>query len=71
MAFAGRSGGVDTLTITSDRRTGLIVTELAVMESTAEGLTLKKLASGVDVDTVQRATDTGLIVPDMTFHLNP
>jgi acetate CoA/acetoacetate CoA-transferase beta subunit len=49
--------------LTSERRVDLIVTELAVMEPTAAGLILKELAPGMDVQSVQRATDTRLIVP--------
>ena len=49
--------------LTSERRVDLIVTELAVMEPTAAGLILKELAPGIDVQSVQRATDTRLIVP--------
>jgi acetate CoA/acetoacetate CoA-transferase beta subunit len=70
----GRSKIVDvcTLPLTSERRVDLIVTELAVMEPSAGGLILRELAPGVDIDTVQRATDTRLIVPEhvpcMAFH---
>ena len=69
----GRSKIVDvcTLPLTSERRVDLIVTELAVMEPSAGGLILKELAPGVDVEMVQRVTDTGLIVsgpvPSMDF----
>ena len=60
------------LPLTSERRVDLIVTELAVMEPSAGGLILRELAPGVDIDTVQRATDTRLIVPEhvpcMAFH---
>jgi acetate CoA/acetoacetate CoA-transferase beta subunit len=70
----GRSKIVDvcTLPLTSERRVDLIVTELAVMELSAGGLILRELAPGVDIDTVQRATDTRLLVPEhvpcMAFH---
>jgi acetate CoA/acetoacetate CoA-transferase beta subunit len=70
----GRSKILDvcTLPLTSERRVDLIVTELAVMEPSAGGLILRELAPGVDIDTVQRATDTRLIVPEhvpcMAFH---
>jgi acetate CoA/acetoacetate CoA-transferase beta subunit len=50
-----------TLPVTSDRRVDLIVTGLAVMEPTAEGLALKELAPGVDVAAVQRVSGTRLI----------
>src|SRR6202008_1057195 len=70
----GRPKIVDVCTfpLTSERRVDLIVTELAVMEPSAGGLILKELAPGIDIDKVQRATDTRLIVPDhvptMAFH---
>src|SRR5881409_1428652 len=70
----GRPKIVDicTLPLTSERRVDLIVTELAVMEPSVGGLVLRELAPGVDIDTVQRATDTRLIVPEhvpcMAFH---
>ena len=70
----GRPKIVDvcTLPLTSERRVDLIVTELAVMEPSAGGLILRELAPGVDIDTVQRATDTRLLVPEhvqcMAFH---
>jgi acetate CoA/acetoacetate CoA-transferase beta subunit len=63
---------VSTLPLTSERRVDLIVTELAVMEPSVGGLILRELAPGVDIDTVQRATDTRLLVPEhvpcMAFH---
>jgi acetate CoA/acetoacetate CoA-transferase beta subunit len=61
----GRSKIVDacTLPITSQRRVDLVVTELAVLEPTPTGLLLRELAPGVDIDHVQSATDTQLIVP--------
>jgi acetate CoA/acetoacetate CoA-transferase beta subunit len=70
----GRPKIVDvcTLPLTSERRVDLIVTELAVMEPSVGGLILRELAPGVDIDTVQRATDSGLLVPEhvqcMAFH---
>jgi len=70
----GRSKIVDvcTLPLTSERRVDLIVTELAVMEPSLGGLILRELAPGVDIETVQRATDTRLLVPEhvpcMAFH---
>jgi len=70
----GRPKIVDvcTLPLTSERRVDLIVTELAVMEPSAGGLILRELAPGVDIDTVQRATGTRLLVPEhvpcMAFH---
>jgi acetate CoA/acetoacetate CoA-transferase beta subunit len=62
----GRPKIVDvcTLPLTSERRVDLIVTELAVMEPSAGGLILRELAPGVDIDAVQRATDTRLLLPE-------
>lgn len=53
-----------TLPLTSSRCVDLIVTELAVMEPSPTGLILKELAPGVDLESLQRATDTPLIVPE-------
>jgi acetate CoA/acetoacetate CoA-transferase beta subunit len=53
-----------TLPLTSQRRVDLIVTELAVIEPVAEGLLLKELAPGVDLDTVLRSTGAKLLIPD-------
>lgn len=53
-----------TLPLTSTRPVDLIVTELAVLVPVPGGLMLKELAPGIDVDMVQRATETRLIVPE-------
>jgi acetate CoA/acetoacetate CoA-transferase beta subunit len=53
-----------TLPLTSKRRVDLIVTELAVIEPTADGLLLKELAPGVALETVVRATGATLLIPD-------
>jgi acetate CoA/acetoacetate CoA-transferase beta subunit len=52
-----------TLPLTSVRPVSLIVTELAVIEPTAEGLLLKELAPGVALDQVVAATEAKLIIP--------
>ncbi|MGO8919778.1 MAG: 3-oxoacid CoA-transferase subunit B [Stellaceae bacterium] len=52
-----------TLPLTSVRPVSLVVTELAVIEPTAEGLVLKELAPGVTVEKVIAATEAKLIVP--------
>ena len=55
-----------TLPLTSVRRVSLVVTDLAVIEPTAEGLVLKELAPGVTVEQVLEATEAKLIVsPDI------
>jgi 3-oxoacid CoA-transferase subunit B len=53
-----------TLPFTGLRVVNLIVTELAVIEVTPEGLLLKELAAGTTVDQVQAATGAPLIVAD-------
>jgi len=52
-----------TLPLTSTRRISLLVTELAVIEPTAEGLVLREVAPGVSVEQVIAATQATLIVP--------
>ncbi len=52
-----------TLPLTSARRISLIVTELAVIEPTDEGLAIRELAPGVTVEQVIAATDAKLIIP--------
>jgi len=51
------------LPLTSVRRVDLVVTELAVIEPTSEGLVLKEVAPGVSRDRVLAATEASLIVP--------
>jgi len=53
-----------TLPLTSARCVDLVVTELAVLQPTPEGMVLKELAPGVSVAQVQAATGTRLIVPE-------
>jgi acetate CoA/acetoacetate CoA-transferase beta subunit len=52
-----------TLPLTSVRPVDLVVTELAVIEPTPQGLVLKEVAPGVTVEQVIAATDAPLIVP--------
>jgi acetate CoA/acetoacetate CoA-transferase beta subunit len=52
-----------TLPLTSTRPVSLVVTEMAVIEPTAQGLALREVAPGVTVDQVVRATEAALIVP--------
>jgi len=52
-----------TLPLTSIRPVSLVVTELAVIEPTADGLVLKELAPGVTIEKVVAATEATLIVP--------
>jgi acetate CoA/acetoacetate CoA-transferase beta subunit len=59
-----------TLPLTSVRRVSLIVTEMAVIEPTEEGLLLREIAPGLSVEEVVAATEANLIfsgpVPSMT-----
>jgi 3-oxoacid CoA-transferase B subunit len=69
MEHATRDGGHKivercTLPLTGLGVVDLIVTEMAVIEVTDEGLVLREIASNTTVDAVQRATGTALIVPD-------
>jgi acetate CoA/acetoacetate CoA-transferase beta subunit len=61
-----------TLPLTALRRVDLVVTDLAVIEPTADGLHLKERAPGVTVEAILAATEAPLIVeghvPEM--HLN-
>jgi acetate CoA/acetoacetate CoA-transferase beta subunit len=51
------------LPMTSTRPVSLIVTELAVIEPTADGLVLKERAPGVGVEAVRAATEAELLAP--------
>jgi acetate CoA/acetoacetate CoA-transferase beta subunit len=53
-----------TLPLTSIRPVDLVVTELAVIEPTEQGLVLKEVAPGVSVADVVKNTEAELIVPD-------
>ena len=59
---------VETLTLppTAARRVSLIVTELAVIEPTDEGLALRERAPGVSVADIVASTGARLIVPEVT-----
>ena len=53
-----------TLPLTSTRRVNLIVTDLAVIEPTDEGLVLRERAPGVTADEILKATSARLILTD-------
>lgn len=53
-----------TLPLTAARRVSLIVTELAVIEPTEEGLVLRERGPGYGVGDILAATSARLIVPD-------
>jgi len=52
-----------TLPLTSARRISLVVTELAVIEPTDQGLVVRELAPGVSIGQVIEATEAKLIIP--------
>jgi acetate CoA/acetoacetate CoA-transferase beta subunit len=52
-----------TMPLTSVRPVNLVVTEMAVIEPTADGLALRERAPGVSVDDVVSATAAKLIIP--------
>ncbi len=52
-----------TLPLTSSRPISLLVTELAVIEPSSEGLVLKETAPGISVEQVIAATAAKLIIP--------
>lgn len=51
-----------TLPLTAQRRVDLVVTDLAVIEPTDEGLVLRERAPGVTIDDVMAATEARLLV---------
>lgn len=61
------------LPLTSTRPVSLVVTELAVLEPTANGLVLKEVAPGVTPQDVVAATEATLVVPAdvATMRLGP
>jgi acetate CoA/acetoacetate CoA-transferase beta subunit len=64
-AARGESKIVPTLTLppTAARPVTLVVTDLAIIEPTPDGLLLKERAPGVSVDAIRAATDADLIIP--------
>ena len=55
-----------TLPKTSERRVDLIVTELAVLKPTDQGIQLAELAPGISVDDVVKSTEAELLVAEST-----
>jgi 3-oxoacid CoA-transferase subunit B len=58
-----------TLPLTGQGVVHRIITDLAVMDVTAEGLVLKEVASGVSIDEVRAATEARLLVGDFKRRL--
>ena len=60
----GKPKIVETLTLppTATRRVSLVVTEMAVIEPTAEGLVLRERAPGVSTDEIIAATGAKLLI---------
>ncbi len=53
-----------TLPLTAYRKVNFIVTDLAVMEVTSQGLVLRETAPGVTVEEVRSKTEAELIIPE-------
>jgi acetate CoA/acetoacetate CoA-transferase beta subunit len=53
-----------TLPLTAKGKVSLIVTDMAVMEVTPQGLLLKEIAEGLTREEVVKATEAELIIPD-------
>jgi acetate CoA/acetoacetate CoA-transferase beta subunit len=59
-----------TLPLTSQRPVSLIVTELAVIKPTKEGLVLHELAPGISLEDVSAATSAPLIISEALCEMN-
>ena len=53
-----------TLPLSASKVVNTIITEMAVMDVTKDGLVLKEVAPGLTVDDVIKATEADLIIPD-------
>jgi len=73
-AAKGKPKIVETLTLppTATRRVSLVVTEMAVIEPTPDGLVLRERAPGVGIDEIVAATGAKLLIagdiPEMPIH---
>jgi acetate CoA/acetoacetate CoA-transferase beta subunit len=54
-----------TLPLTAMRRVTIIITDLAVIEPTDDGLVLRERAPGVTIDEIVAATSAKLHIPDV------
>jgi 3-oxoacid CoA-transferase B subunit len=59
-----------TLPLTAMRRVTIIITDLAVIEPTDDGLVLRERAPGVTVDEIVAATSAKLHIPDVVPEMN-
>ncbi len=53
-----------TLPLTAKGKVSLVVTDMAVLQITPQGLVLKEIAAGLSVEEVVKATEADLIIPD-------
>ncbi len=53
------------LPLTAQKEANLIVTELAVLKVTLDGLLLKEVAPGISIDEVKSKTEADLIIPEV------
>ncbi|MFB0917911.1 MAG: 3-oxoacid CoA-transferase subunit B [Clostridiaceae bacterium] len=59
-----------TLPLTAKGKVGLIITEMGVMEVTADGLVLKEINPEFSIEEVQNATEAKLIIPENLGTIN-
>ncbi|CAG0907869.1 unnamed protein product [Darwinula stevensoni] len=58
-----------TLPLTAVRRVDLIVTDMAVIEPTEDGLVLREHAPGISIEAIVAATAAKLIVPEQVLEM--
>lgn len=59
-----------TLPLTAKGKVSLIVTDMAVLEHSPQGLILKEIAEGFTIDDVVKATEAELIIPDKVSYFS-
>ena len=57
------------LPLTAKNKVNLIVTDMAVIEVTPEGLVLKEIAEGTTIEHVIKATEAELIIPELVPYM--